>query len=1033
MMLSDDEVVSDADFKFLMANAAPAWRGVDWYHWATLVHIYDEFRWRMELPSQKRSPVSPGGGGSGGGGGGGGGGAGTGISPTNATTTTFIIQSGDRHISWRTANLVTPDMLKQRACEALGLSASSVRLEVKCDNHFCEMVDMIILNESGPTHVRLTDNAGAGARNVHGGNESSASANANAGTKRNKRYRLNFQPLDETGAAPKPYTLAPIDEAPAEHAPAAEHAQHMPEEHELGRKRKSYNNVGTKAVTFTDFSINNVWTSGKLLGEKSLVDEGLMKSNVTVMGINGPVVKVAMHCKYGCGFIMRDNRPVHFVQHCKGKGHQAKKLAAEAGNKVQSMLLGGAPGAHLERRLGWLRAMLMSGASVDGWSAAAPWFNSCAKVGHNTPESARAIVNDMPALREAEVSKVRDDYQKTAILGRFGYATDGASTVANVEAGVVKYVFTTKNVNGKPTYCVRQKCAVVHLLARSMTGVQLATSTNHNIVVRLGNPPKKCMRSFGIDRASSNITCAHHLVAGATDGAAAAPVNPWFGWTSCFVNDCMSHSSVKVGDKIIVECKHVTHALAAIKGAVSNSFIAKDLYKKQFGCTFNAGSNKTWHQDQHNIVEIFALKAPQANTFACALKSARTAAGNAVTPAFSLALHNIMMDPLRQRQVKMEAAAVMDYGAIVALCTFTVESDNLAPIRKCYNLVDNMVQRARVPLHEPPMPPGTGTYLPNVQALARKFSAWAEGIVGNAAGTAVPTVEQDAQATHDFVTVPLGTNVAMKFGAVWHEGSVTAHIAPSPDFALHQGRITFNDGDVHDVFWPVLIVLVQNYKCNTAANIAGLVADLTATEAAADAHAAAAKTVAVAHGDKLRNELPAEYTQPVTWLKLAHAPCEAANLKIEQMFGDTGKVAKQVQAYKAARMIDPEQAAKFSPLKMANMIHDARAFPFITDDEVDQLTAQLPQYMKLISTWDTEDMADADVLQFWYDQRNNCALTAWHSFAIDMFCQFVSEASVERVFSVLQNAMDDRQTSSLRDYIEAKVLVKYNGRPGQEG
>ena len=121
---------------------------------------------------------------------------------------------------------------------------------------------------------------------------------------------------------------------------------------------------------------------------------------------------------------------------------------------------------------------------------------------------------------------MREEYQKTAVLGRFGYATDGACTVANVEAGVVKYVFITKNVNGKPTYCVRQKCAVVHLLARSMTGVQLATSTNHNIVVRLGNPPKKCMRSFGIDRASANLTCAKHLTAGAADGAAAVPVDP---------------------------------------------------------------------------------------------------------------------------------------------------------------------------------------------------------------------------------------------------------------------------------------------------------------------------------------------------------------------------------------------------------------------------------------------------------------------------------------------------------------------------
>ena len=67
-----------------------------------------------------------------------------------------------------------------------------------------------------------------------------------------------------------------------------------------------------------------------------------------------------------------------------------------------------------------------------------------------------------------------------------------------------------------------------------------------------------------------------------------------------------------------------------------------------------------------------------------------------------------------------------------------------------------------------------------------------------------------------------------------------------------------------------------------------------------------------------------------------------------------------------------------------------------------------------------------------YEQRNNTAVAAWHSCAIDMFVQFVSEACVERVFSVLQNAMDDRQEHSLRDYTEAKVLVRYNNRRGQD-
>ena len=56
---------------------------------------------------------------------------------------------------------------------------------------------------------------------------------------------------------------------------------------------------------------------------------------------------------------------------------------------------------------------------------------------------------------------------------------------------------------------------------------------------------------------------------------------------------------------------------------------------------------------------------------------------------------------------------------------------------------------------------------------------------------------------------------------------------------------------------------------------------------------------------------------------------------------------------------------------------------------------------------------------------------AHHRVVIDCAVQFVSEAACERVFSVLQNSFDDRQESALRDYIEGKVMVRYNTRKGQ--
>ena len=406
-------------------------------------------------------------------------------------------------------------------------------------------------------------------------------------------------------------------------------------------------------------------------------------------------------------------------------------------------------------------------------------MNNCAKVGFHVPESRRCLADDLPALREAEVSRVRDEYKAGAVQSKFGWASDGATAVANVEAACVKYVMIAAGSDGKPTYVVRQKCAVVHLLECPLTGIQLAASTNNNINLRLGNPTNESMRSFGIDRAAANLVGGRHLTADGT-----GTVDPWFGWTSCFINDCLSHSVVKIGDVIMTECQYVTVAYDAVKGALTNSSYTKIICATVLGINVNTGSDKTWHFTQNNCVEIFARRAPQATSFALALKGARTAAGNEVAPVCAAKLADIMFDPLAKRRVMMEAASLMDFGEPVVQATYIVESDNLGPIRRAYNLVNGLVERAGEAFFEPPMVAGTGIYLPNVQALSRRFTAWAQGVTGNAVGTPVPTESQEAEAICAFTSVPTGTRVLMKFGAVWHKGSLYDHVGPSPGHAL---------------------------------------------------------------------------------------------------------------------------------------------------------------------------------------------------------------------------------------------------------
>ena len=80
---------------------------------------------------------------------------------------------------------------------------------------------------------------------------------------------------------------------------------------------------------------------------------------------------------------------------------------------------------------------------------------------------------------------------------------------------------------------------------------------------------------------------------------------------------------------------------------------------------------------------------------------------------------------------------------------------------------------------------------------------------------------------------------------------------------------------------------------------------------------------------------------------------------------------------------------------MGNMIEDARAFPFIGSPEVDLLLAQLPAYVQLVRARGADDtVTNEALLHFWYTHRNNDDVGAWHSFAIDMMVQFVTEACV---------------------------------------
>ena len=88
---------------------------------------------------------------------------------------------------------------------------------------------------------------------------------------------------------------------------------------------------------------------------------------------------------------------------------------------------------------------------------------------------------------------------------------------------------------------------------------------------------------------------------------------------------------------------------------------------------------------------------------------------------------------------------------------------------------------------------------------------------------------------------------------------------------------------------------------------------------------------------------------------------------------------------------------------------------------VDELKAEMPLYMAKAS----DVSAEIDKLQWW--QIHEKDLPKWSSVCKQVLLIQPSSAAAERVFSLLTNSFNDRQNRSLEDYIEASIMLQYNG------
>lgn len=129
-----------------------------------------------------------------------------------------------------------------------------------------------------------------------------------------------------------------------------------------------------------------------------------------------------------------------------------------------------------------------------------------------------------------------------------------------------------------------------------------------------------------------------------------------------------------------------------------------------------------------------------------------------------------------------------------------------------------------------------------------------------------------------------------------------------------------------------------------------------------------------------------------------------------------------VTAFKIARYACPVRVQQLKPTP--EEVSALRVFPFLDNDGlIAGLQKELPPYM---AEAEGVRLQDGEQMVWWYNHRQ--CLPSWSAAARLLSLVQPSSASAERVFSLLQAAFNDQQSSTLTDELEASVMLAYNHR-----
>ena len=127
---------------------------------------------------------------------------------------------------------------------------------------------------------------------------------------------------------------------------------------------------------------------------------------------------------------------------------------------------------------------------------------------------------------------------------------------------------------------------------------------------------------------------------------------------------------------------------------------------------------------------------------------------------------------------------------------------------------------------------------------------------------------------------------------------------------------------------------------------------------------------------------------------------------------------KQISVFKAVRVFNPQKVAMLKP--DVSHVNALQIIPFFKDEELEKLKAELPSYLAK-----ADDISDElDPLEWW--KLNATALPYWSNAVKKVLAIQPSSAAAERVFSLLNSGFGDLQGNSLKDYIEASIMLRYN-------